>query len=69
MLPLLFFELVWKPIWLIVVAIPLWSAHQQIDAKTSETVLTCLMGVIFPVVIPWRYVIANYLMRRGDRLQ
>jgi hypothetical protein len=43
MLPLLFFELVWKPIWLIVVAVPLWSAHQM-DAKTWETAFACLMG-------------------------
>jgi hypothetical protein len=69
MLPLLFFELVWKSIWLIAVALPLWSAQQPMDAKTSETVLACLMGVIFPIVIPWRYVIANYVMRRGDRWQ
>jgi hypothetical protein len=67
MLPLLFFELVWKSIWLIVVALPLWSAHQPMDAKTSETVLACLMGVIFPIVIPWRYVFSNYVMKRGDR--
>jgi hypothetical protein len=66
MLPLLFFETVWKSIWLIVVAIPLWSAHQM-DAKTWETAVACLMGVIFPIVIPWRYVAANYVMRRGDR--
>ena len=66
MLPLLFFETVWKSIWLIVVAIPLWSA-QQMDAKTWETAVACLMGVIFPIVIPWRYVAANYVMRRGDR--
>jgi hypothetical protein len=67
MLPLLFFELVWKSIWLIVVALPLWSAHQPMDAKTSETVLACLMGVIFPIVIPWRYVFMSYVMQRGDR--
>ena len=67
MLPLLFFELVWKSIWLIVVALPLWSARQPMDAKTSETVLACLMGVIFPIVIPWRYVFSNYVMKRGDR--
>ena len=66
MLPLLFFELVWKSIWLIVIAVPLWSAHQM-DANTWETAVACLMGVIFPVVIPWRYVVANYVMRRGDR--
>ena len=66
MLPLLFFELVWKSIWLIVVALPLWSAHQPMDAKTSA-VLACLMGVIFPIVIPWRYVFSNYVMKRGDR--
>lgn len=67
MLPLLLFELIWKSIWLIAVAFPLWSAH-QIDAETWETISTCLMGwVIFPIVIPWPYVLANYLKKAGDR--
>ena len=66
MLPLLFFELVWKSIWLLVVALPLWSANQM-DAGTSETATACLMGVIFLVVIPWPYVFANYLLKPGDR--
>jgi hypothetical protein len=66
MLPFLLFELVWKSIWLVVVAIPLWSAHQM-DAETWATATACLMGVIFPIVIPWPYVFATYLMKRGDR--
>ncbi len=66
MLPLLFFEVVWKSIWLIVVALPLWSAHRM-DANTWETARACLMVVIFPIVIPWPYVVANYAMKRGDR--
>jgi hypothetical protein len=66
MLPLLLFEFVWKSIWLVVVAIPLWSAHQM-DADTWETATACLMGVIFPIVIPWRYVFENYMMKSGDR--
>src|SRR6266567_240660 len=41
MLPLLLFELVWKSIWLIAVALPLWSAN-QIDPDTWETVNACL---------------------------
>jgi len=66
MLPLLCFELAWKSIWLIAVALPLWSAH-RLDADTSETAIECLMAVIFVIVIPWPYVFSNYAMNRGDR--
>lgn len=66
MLPLLFFELTWKSIWLIAIALPLWRAN-QIDANTAETVTNCLMGIIFPIVIPWPYVVKNYLKNAGDR--
>lgn len=67
MLPLLFFDLTWKAIWLIVVALPLWQAG-KIDPDTSETVFACLMGiVIFPLAIPWPYAYANYVRARGDR--
>ncbi|MEP7063288.1 MAG: hypothetical protein ABI881_12910 [Betaproteobacteria bacterium] len=55
-----------KSIWLIVIAVPLWSA-QQMDANTWETATACLWGVIFPLVIPWRHVIANFVMKPGDR--
>ena len=66
MLPLLFFELVWKSIWLIIVAIPLWSNHQM-DAENLETAQNCMMGVLVPLVIPWKYVWAHYVKMRGDR--
>ncbi len=66
MLPLLFFEMVWKTIWLVAVALPLWSAH-RIDADTAESIRACLMGIIVPIVIPWRYVFENYVKKHGDR--
>jgi hypothetical protein len=67
MLPVLLFELVWKSIWLIAFALPLWSAH-QIDAETGESVKACLMGIVIcPIAIPWPYVLANYLKTPGDR--
>ena len=66
MLPLLFFELVWKTIWLVTIAAPLWLAHRM-DADTADTLQACLMGVIVPIVIPWRHVFATYAMARGDR--
>jgi len=66
MLPLLFFELAWKSIWLIAVALPLWSAHRM-DADTAETARECLMAAVFVIVIPWPYVFSNYLAKAGDR--
>jgi len=66
MLPLLFFELAWKAIWLIAIALPLWSAH-RIDADTAATIPECLMGIIVPIVIPWRYAFATFLRAPGDR--
>ena len=67
MLPVLLFELIWKSIWLISVALPLWSAGEM-DARTSSTVVDCFVGVILmPIVIPWSYVFVNYVKKPGDR--
>ncbi len=66
MLPLLLFEVAWKAIWLVVIALPLWTAH-QLDPATTETAFECLMAVIFLVLVPWRYVFSTYVMKRGDR--
>ncbi len=65
-LPLLLFELLWKSIWLLSFAWPLWSAG-DIDAGTRETIKACLMGiVIFPISIPWGYVFAHYVRQPGE---
>ena len=66
MLPLLLFELIWKAIYLIAFALPLWSAH-EVDAAAAEDIQACLMAVIFVPLIPWRYVFAHFVLRRGDR--
>jgi hypothetical protein len=66
MIPLLIFELIWKAIYLIAFAFPLWSAHQITDAA-AEDIKACLMVVIFIPLSPWRYVFAHYVARPGDR--
>jgi hypothetical protein len=67
MLPVLFFELAWKTIWLLFFALPLWTAH-QVDPDTWETIKACaLVWVIFPFTIPWRYVFETYVKAPGDR--
>jgi hypothetical protein len=59
MLPLLLFELVWKTLWLVTVALPLWSAD-RVDAATAESFPSILPGLLLLVIIPWRYVIASF---------
>jgi hypothetical protein len=66
MLPVLLFELIWKAIYLIAFALPLWSAH-QINAATAEDIKAVLMVVIFIPLIPWRYAFRHYVLKHGDR--
>ena len=66
MLPLLLFEVAWKAIWLVVVALPLWTAHQM-DADAMETTFECLIAGLFVIAIPWPYVASRFLASRGDR--
>jgi hypothetical protein len=66
MLPVLLFELIWKGIYLVAFALPLWSAH-QINAAVAEDIKAVLMVVILLPLIPWRYVFTNYVRKQGDR--
>ena len=66
MLPLMLFEFAWKLIWVLAILLPKWSAG-QIDPATAESAPSILMGIIVPIIIPWRYVIANYMTQPSDR--
>ncbi len=66
MIPLLLFEFAWKLIWVLAVLVPRWLGN-TIDPDTAANAPSILMGVIVPLVIPWRYVIEHYLIKPGDR--
>ena len=65
MLPLLFWELTWKTIWLLVVALPLWLAN-RLDADTAEYAFEIGLVVIVYIAIPWPYVLEHYVRKSGD---
>jgi hypothetical protein len=65
MLPLLFWEIAWKTIWLSSVALRQWSTG-AFDPAFAETLFACLFVVIFLVIIPWRYVFENFARTPGD---
>lgn len=65
MIPLLLFELTWKVIWLAAFAAPRWL-DGTLDAAMRASVIETSLGAILFLVIPWRYVWANYVARPGD---
>jgi hypothetical protein len=71
MLPLLFFEFVWKAIWVLAFGLPLLLSG-QLDPNVSfggtETLVNCLLGIgLVPLVTPWGYVFKHYVRAPGAR--
>ena len=67
MLPVLFVQLLYKSVWLLAVAVPLWSARQW-TAETANMVSVFIAAVVVDaLVIPWSYVVAQYARAPGDR--
>lgn len=66
MLPLLFWEMAWKTIWLIVIALPAWQAGAM-DAELTENVFACGLVVLVYAAIPWNYVFRNFVSAPGNQ--
>lgn len=71
MLPLLFFEFVWKSIWILVFGLPLslsGGLNPSVSFGGPETLIACLVGIVLvPLVVPWGYVFKQYVKAPGDR--
>lgn len=68
MLPVLLIQLVYKALWLLAVALPRWAAGDPFDPLTTSFAWAMAIGVALDLlVIPWRYVFANYVRKPGDR--
>jgi hypothetical protein len=66
MLPLLFFEFLWKFIWVVGWGLPPVFA-EQLTPEVEQTLISCLVGVILvPLVMPWGYVFKRYAQAPGD---
>jgi hypothetical protein len=62
MLPLLFFEFVWKFLWVVT-----WGLDDGLAADQQETLIACLMGIVpIPLILPWKYVFHTYLKAPGN---
>jgi hypothetical protein len=66
MLPILVFEVAWKLIWLVAVAVPHLIAN-DLDAATEKLLSSVLWVVVVLAVTPWDYVWKHYVTAPGDR--
>ena len=70
MLPLLFFELVWKSIWMLVFGLPRvlsGGLDPSVSFGGTETLIACLVGIVLvPLAMPWGYVWKQYVKAPGD---
>ncbi|MEM6748450.1 MAG: hypothetical protein AAF608_13620 [Pseudomonadota bacterium] len=64
MLPLIFFETLWKAIWIVAIAIP--AALNGRWAVVESTFYECIGIVLVFAVMPWRYVWARYVTHTGE---
>lgn len=68
MIPLLLVQFSYKLIWLIIVAYPLWSAHQLTGTSSQGLFKANSMGVVIDLlVIPWPYVLKNFILNRKEK--
>lgn len=66
MLPLVLLEIVYKVLWLAVVAYPLWSADQLAQSPRAEHLTYVFLLVALPIVaVPWRYAFEYYVRGRS----
>jgi hypothetical protein len=66
MLPIMFFEIGWKSIWLIVVALPAWQSGKM-DAATAGNVSACAFIIVLIPIVPWDYVWQNFVTAKSER--
>lgn len=62
LLPLVMFEIIYKLIWLLIVAYPLWSKN-KLAGSPPEEMTYAFLWVILPVVaMPWKYFFRKYVL-------
>jgi hypothetical protein len=60
-LPIVLFEIVYKIIWLVIVAYPLWSTN-QLAGSPAEEMTYAFAWVVLPIVaMPWAYAFRTYV--------
>ncbi|HEY0142351.1 MAG TPA: hypothetical protein VGF48_15740 [Thermoanaerobaculia bacterium] len=64
LIPIVLFEIVYKIIWLAVVAWPLWSTNRLVGSPAEEMTYAFLWVVLPIVAMPWGYAFRTLVLNR-----
>ena len=62
MIPIMLLEIVYKTIWLILVALPLFLDGNLSDDTTDGMIYPFLFVILPLIFVPWGYVVKKYIM-------
>ena len=64
LIPLLLFEIVYKALWLMLAAYPLWT-EGKLAGSPAEGIAYAFAWAVLPIIaIPWPYVVRTYVLGR-----
>lgn len=67
MLPLMLYEIAWKTVWLLVIALPAWLRGAW-NIELQGLFNDCIGIVVGYFIVPWRYVWARYFAQPMEPL-
>jgi hypothetical protein len=67
MLPLVVYEFLWKALWFIFIAAPLWRNGQMTEDVWANVFACSIAIVLTPFVMPWRYFWQTYVTAQAER--
>ena len=62
MIPILLLEILYKALWLILVALPLWQSGEMQDSGMEETTFAFVLVILPILATPWGYVFSRYVL-------
>ncbi|MEL6870585.1 MAG: hypothetical protein AAFO81_12365 [Pseudomonadota bacterium] len=65
MLPIMLFELFWKTIWLLMIALPA-QLNDRWNPDFDSILYECLAALMLYAIVPWGYVWARFVRHRGE---
>jgi Na+/H+ antiporter NhaC len=68
MLPLMLYEIAWKTVWIVFIALRAWLAGKW-NADIEALFFDCVGIVVAYFIVPWRYVWARYIVQPMEPLR